>query len=109
MAKGTLKKAGNKLGDRFCDQADNVVNVAEAIIHLRQLAENALFFQVNEALKGKDDVEVLIRQAVIVVGMGIPIFSSINFGFSGLGMFIPPIVDAHPYTTGGDRLEALLK
>jgi len=64
--------AGNKFGDRFCDQADNVVNIAEAVIRLRQLADNALFFQVNEALKGKDDVEVLLRQAVIVVGMGIP-------------------------------------
>ena len=64
--------AGRKFGDRFCDQADNVVNIAEAVIRLRQLADNALFFQVNEALKGKDDVEVLLRQAVIVVGMGIP-------------------------------------
>ncbi len=62
--------AGNKFGDRLCDQADNIVNVAEAVIRLRQFADDAVFLQVNEALKGKDDVEVLLCQAVIVVGMG---------------------------------------
>ena len=62
--------AGNKFGDRFRNQADDVVNVAEAVICLCQLADDALFLQFNEALKGKDDVEVLLRQAVVVVSMG---------------------------------------
>ena len=37
-----------------------------------QLADNAFIFQFDEALNGKDDVDVLLCQAVIVMRMGNP-------------------------------------
>jgi hypothetical protein len=39
-------------------------------MRVRQLADDAFIFQFYEALDGKDDVDVLLCQAVIIVRMG---------------------------------------
>ena len=39
-------------------------------MRIGQLADNAFIFQFDETLDGKDDVDVLLCQAVIVMGVG---------------------------------------
>ena len=41
-------------------------------MRIGQLADDTLIFQFDEALDGKDDVDVLLGKAVIVMGMGNP-------------------------------------
>ena len=62
--------AGNKFRNRFFYQSNSVVDIAEAVMRIGQFADDAFIFQFHEALDGKDDVEVLLRQAVIVMLMG---------------------------------------
>ena len=61
---------GNEFWNRFCDQRHRVVDIAEAVMRIGQLADDAFLFQFDEALDGKDDVHVLLCQAVIVMRMG---------------------------------------
>jgi hypothetical protein len=55
--------------DRLCDQGHDIIDIAEAIMRIRHLADDPFIFQFDDAVNGKDRVDVLRRQAVVVMGM----------------------------------------
>ena len=74
---------GNEFWNRFCDQSHSVVDIAEAVMRIGQFADDAFIFQFDQALDGKDDVDVLLCQAVIVMRMGnADFFLADGFGIS---------------------------
>jgi hypothetical protein len=42
--------SGNEFWNRFCDQRHNVVDIAEAVMRIGQIADNAFIFQLDQAL-----------------------------------------------------------
>jgi len=58
---------GNEFWNRLRDQGHHVVDIAEAVVRLRHLADNIFLFQFDETFDGKDNVDILLRQAVVVM------------------------------------------
>src|SRR5208283_846055 len=50
----------NELRNRLFDQGYRIVDIAEAVVSFHESADDFFFFQLDEALEGENDIEVLL-------------------------------------------------
>lgn len=61
---------GKEFWDRPCNQCHHVVDITEAVMDFRHLTDDIFLFQFDKTVDGKDNINVLLRQAVVVMGVG---------------------------------------